>query len=187
MKWIALSVVGLALLAGCQTTQTSVMTADDISDTTAEMAASLKQSAFLRGRTPDSPKAVVLISKVENLTSDIIPVPEQWMIMAQIQGSMPLGSLRESQNVVFVLPPERIAAARRVGYQEEFGGGERPTHLLSATFRSNTRFQRDGDGYVKSRVDLYLLGFELTEFGSRDIVWSDSFDFKREAVGDIKN
>lgn len=189
MRIFATVIAITVLLGGCVSApETSTMTDDDFAATIGAMSASLGRSPFLMHRSPESEQAVVVIRKVENLTSDIIPVPEQWMTMARIQGSMPMRALRDTKNIVFVLPPERVRLAQEAGQRfSDTGSGLKPTHTLGAVFRSSTRAHRNSDGFVDSRVDLYMLSFELAEIESREVVWTDSFDFKRVAVGELHN
>jgi hypothetical protein len=178
-------VIVLALL-GCRSPgRTTVLTHDDLDVATREMAASLAASSFLADRAPDSPPIVVTINKVENLTSDIIPPAEQWMTMARLQGSLPIRQLSRDRNIRFQIPPERRRLVEGAGgrvppeQQQQYV----PTHVMTALFRSSTRTGRDGKGHVDVRQDYYLLQYQITELQSRQIVWEDAFEFKREASG----
>ena len=83
---------------------------------------------------------------------------------------------------------DSLVLAQEAGHRfSDTGSGLKPTHTLGAVFRSSTRAHRNSDGFVDSRVDLYMLSFELAEIESREVVWTDSFDFKRVAVGELHN
>ena len=82
----ALLIVGLTL-AGCASSgpRSTRITQSDLDATVSEMVASLAGSDFLRNRTADSPPIVIVTNKVENLTDDVIPISEQWMLVARLQ------------------------------------------------------------------------------------------------------
>ena len=174
-------------LVGCKSGgQTTELRHDDLNVATQEMAASLAGSDFLRDRNPDSPPIVVTINKVENLTSDIIPPAEQWMLMARLQGSLPIRQLSRDKNIRFQIPPERRPLIARTGHaltpeQEQV---YEPTHVMKAIYRSSTRTVRQkGGGPIDRRQDYYTLTYQISDTGGRQIVWEDSFEFKREAAG----
>lgn len=177
----------VACLAGCQAGgETTELRHDDLNVATTEMAASLAASDFLAGRGPDSPPIVITINKVENLTSDIIPPAEQWMLMARLPGSMPIRQLSRDKNVRFQIPPERrkLLADADVRLTPEQEQDYVPTHVMKAVYRSSTRTARDkGDGHIDRRQDYYTLAYQITDTRGRNIEWEDSFEFKREAAG----
>jgi len=170
-------------LAGCASTNDTRLTGDDFDVTTAKMAESLTHSAFFAERSPASPPVYVVINKVENLTTDIIPPAEQWMLMARIQGALPIRQLGKNKAVFFIIPPEREPMATGAGYRGDFShapAGITPTHVLKATYRSSTRTARDSDGNINRRQEYYTLQYQLTDVAGRDIVWTDMFEFKRQ-------
>jgi hypothetical protein len=183
---LAMLAVALLVLAACASTPTNTrLTGDDLNETTRLMAESLAGSKFFADRSPTSPPVYVVINKVENLTSDIIPPAEQWMLMARIQGAMPIRQLGKNSRVYFIIPPERESMAASGGYKGDFShapAGITPTHVLKAVYRSSTRTVRDSDGNVKRRQDYYTLQYQLTDITGREVVWTDSFEFKRQTA-----
>ena len=181
------AVLGLVQLSGCQAGgQTTELRHDDLNVATAEMAASLAASDFLAGRGPDSPPIVVTINKVENLTSDIIPPGEQWMLMARLQGSQPIRQLSRDKNIRFQIPPERrkLLAGADVRLTPEQAQEYEPTHVMKAIYRSSTRTVRgERKGHIDRRQDYYTLAYQISDIRGRKIEWEDSFEFKREAAG----
>ena len=108
------------------------------------MAAKLSGGQLLAERTPESPRMVIAISKVENLSSDLIPVGEQWMLMAKVRDSVSMVELGKQRNVVFVIPAEHLREAKEAGtLPEDFGKGRKPTHEMG-TRRSARRRGRRG-------------------------------------------
>lgn len=178
----------LCLVAGgCATArETSVMTQDDLNEVTAQMSASLAASDFLRDRTANSPPITITIDKVENLTSDLLPPAEQWMLMARLQGSLPLVDLRRTKNITFQVPPERGPLILDAGYQGQLNLSPIHTHTMTAVFRSATRVARE-EGRVAGRVDLYRMEYKIFDITHRDVQWTDEFMFKREAIGGVHN
>lgn len=181
----ALAGLALALtLASCATPGESTrLRASDFEVTVQQMVQSLGRSNFLAERTPDSPPAYIVINRVENLTTDLIPEAEQWMLMARVQGSMPLRELGRRKNIHFLIPPERQPLLRDAGYKEPLLSGPEATHTLAAVFRAAPRTVAADNRYVGRRQDYYFLQYSLAAIRSREIVWTDQFEFKREAKG----
>lgn len=172
------------LTAGCSSAQSTRLTASDFDQTIEKMVQSLAASDFLRERQPDSPQAWVVINKVENLTTDIIPVAEQWMLVARLQSSVPIKHLAQTKNVRFQITPERHEMLRQAGFTDELITPPTVTHTLAAVFMSAPRAARDGKGgQLTSRSDFYYLEYSLLELETREVVWTDTFEIKREARG----
>jgi hypothetical protein len=180
--WSLLFIAGLCglTLAGCASSgpKSTVLTASDLDTTTAVMAQKLSDSRLLAERTPDSPKMVIAISKVQNLSSDIITEGEQWSLMEKVRGSLPIVQLGLQKNVTFVIPAEHLRSAQAKGtLPSDFASGRKPTHEMDATFRSATR-----SGGL-DRTDAYLVEYRITDLGSGELVWDETFEFKRVARG----
>lgn len=163
--------------------QSTRLTVDDIEAMTAEMAQSMLASDALARRGPDSEPWVVSIDKVLNLSDEVMTKNEQWSIMARVRGAAPITALWDEKAVRFVIPPERVLELRNSEYGPDFGDGfagdRRVTHTMTATFRSVTRAQ------AKRRSDLYYCEFDLLEFATGEPVWSEKFEFKRQAKGHV--
>ncbi|HYE62584.1 MAG TPA: hypothetical protein VD997_11370 [Phycisphaerales bacterium] len=169
----------VAMVGGCAAPARSTqMTSADLDETTAVMAQKLSASRLLAERTPDSPKMVIAIAKVQNLTSDLIPEGEQWMLMEKVKGSLPLLNLGRERNVAFVIPAEHLSAAKRAGtLPEEAALARNPTHEMTATFLSGTRMAG------KDRTDAYLVEYRITSLSTGALEWVETFEFKRAASG----
>jgi len=179
--------LGLSLGACSSAGSSSALTADDFFVTTNEMVASLAASEFLADRDATSPPVVIVINKIENLTSDIIPVPEQWALMWRVQSALPVLGLKKSKNVSFMLPPERmklVEQQRREAGEPPLPAAE-PTHEMAATFRSMTRRKMEAGQAANQRMEFYGLGYRIENLASREVVWQDLFEFKRLANGTI--
>lgn len=183
---LILSVCALCFACSSQGKST-VIRAADFDAATQEMVTSLAASDFLRDRTPDSPLAIITINKVENLTSDPIPPGEQWMLMARLQGALPIRELGQRKNIRFQIPPKRQLLASEGGYRGDFtdpAARTPATHVMKATFRSSTRVARTkSHSLVNDRVDYYTMQYVIESIQTREIVWTDSFEFKRQARG----
>ena len=171
-------------MAGCSTAQSTRLTASDFDLTIEKMVQSLAASDFLKERRPDSSEAWVVINKVENLTTDIIPVSEQWMLVARLQTAVPVKQLADTKNIRFQITPERHAMLREAGFTDELITPPTVTHTLQAVFMSAPRAARSGQGgQLTARSDFYYLEYSLLELQSREVVWTDTFEIKREARG----
>jgi hypothetical protein len=184
-SWTFVAVVTLVCGgSGCVAPQrTTRMTADDLDAMSHALAASLAASDVLAGRTGDSPLWVISISKVQNLSSDVMTDAEQWSVMARLRGSLPIGALWDQKNVRFVIPADRLDVLRDYGELDEvsgpLGSQRRPTHQMTATFRSITRADS------QYRTDLYYCEFSLIDLAAGQPVWSDRFEYKRAAAGHV--
>jgi hypothetical protein len=164
---------------GCATPrQSTSLSVDDIEETARELAAKLSGSDLLLGRNAESPKMVIAIQKVQNLSTDLIPEPQQWYIMAKIRDSQSIMALRRLRNVAFVIPAEHL---RGTGMDREtdqdLGAGRRPTHEMTATFRSATRASG------RNRTDVYLCECRVTSLETGELAWTDTVEFKKSAFG----
>jgi len=162
------------------------MTLDDLNTITAAMTQSLAQSDAIMGRTPNSPMWVISIDRVTNLSSDLMSESERWYVIQKIRSSLPIQAFSKQKNIRFVISAERLDAIRRdpnldlgPGQSPAFGSKRKPTHQMTATFRSVTRAQ------ATQRTELYYCEFELIELAGGEPVWIDRFEYKRGATGHI--
>lgn len=166
--------------------RTTDITQDDLDVTVNAMAASLAASDFLNERTADSPRIVLVTNRVRNLTDNIMTTTERWMLIARLQSTMPIQTMAQQKNIVFVLPPERVADLRRNGFDQDLPQGLEPTHVMTATFYSSRRAAREGKAEITNvKRNFYYLEYSITAVDSREILWSDAFEFGREARGNI--
>ena len=188
LAMVATMVLAAACAGGRATPSTTRIQAADFDETVARMANSLAGSEFLAQRRPDSEPIYITINRVENLTTDIIPVPEQWMLMARVQGAMSLQELSENRNIRFQIPPERQTLVRQRGYTDALHELPRTTHVMHAVFmsapRTGTEAQRRAEErYVGRRTDHYYIEYSITNLDSREVAWMETFEFSREAAG----
>ena len=179
MKRLAPVLLAAVMLSGCAGAPKSTqMTSGDLDETTSVMAQKLAGSRFLADRTPESPRMVIAISKVENLSSDMIPEGEQWLLMERVKGSLPIVELGKQRNIAFVIPAEHLKAAKAKGtLPEEYAANRKPTHEMAATFLSGTRVSG------KDRTDAYFVEYRITDLTSGTLDWNETFEFKRAAAG----
>lgn len=168
-------------LPGCAMTQSrsTRLTTDDVKEMAVQLAASLASSDFLRERSPSSDRMVIAMDNVQNLSSDLVPVSEQWYLMERIRASTPLASLGSQRNIAFVIPADNLRQLKdRVGAEAALAGaGRAPTHAMRGVLRSVTR------AAGLDRTDLYSFETRVIDLGSGAVLWSDSFELKRAAVG----
>ena len=104
----------------------------------AEMKASLAGSDFLHDRNASSPQMRIVIEKARNLTSEIIPETERWMVVAQVRDSLPIQEVSKAKNIQMQIHPSRHATLMRAGYGGQLFKSPDPTHVLIAMGRSDT-------------------------------------------------
>lgn len=176
--WVIAGACALAAGGCAAPARSTAITVGDIQETAAEMAAKLRASDFLKERGPGSPRMVIAIQKVENLTMDLIPEADRWYLMDKVRSSFSLTELSKEKNIAFVIPAEKLRAARERGTLDETFAAERsPTHEMTATLRSVTRTAG------QARTDLYLCEYRITDLADGALEWSDAFEFKRAALG----
>jgi len=173
-------------MAGCASKpvgESTRMTIADIEAMAESMAQSLLSNQSLLERGPTSDPWIVSMDKVLNLSDDVMTQNEQWSIMAQVRGATAIQALSDEKAVRFVIPPERVIELRNSPYGPDFDDGfandRQVTHTMTATFRSVTRAQ------AKVRSDLYYCEFDLLNLTTGEPVWSDRFEFKRQAKGHV--
>lgn len=171
-------IVGVGLGACTTAPKSSRLAVEDIEHTAIELGAKLGGSDFLQGRTAESARVAIAITKVENLSMDIIPENDRWYIMARVREGQGLEPLRRLRNVVFVVPMEFLRdSLTPTEFDREYASGRKPTHEMEATFRSATRTAG------KDRTDAYLCEMRVTSLDTREIVWTDIVEFKKTAFG----
>lgn len=170
---------GLAATPGCASPKpkSSRLAVDDIAHAARELAARLTESDFLQGRSPESERIVVAISKVENLTADIIPEPDRWYMMVKVRDSASIDALRRLRNIVFVVPREHLGESVETEFDRAFASGRRPTHEMTATFRGAVR------AAGRDRTDAYLCELRITSLDTRELAWTGIVEFKKTAFG----
>lgn len=181
--------VGLALLcllvfpACASKPRTTRLQLDDFNAAAAKMAQSLAASRFLAERGPDSPPIIVTVNKIENLTDDIITPAEQWMFIEKVRTTLPIRELREQKNITFQIPIEQQRMLAADGFDMDPFAGPKPTHVMKAAFLSTPRMGLDDNRNIDRRVDFYYMEYAITDLNSRQLVWIDTFEFKRQAFG----
>ncbi len=184
--WSTLLAVAMGVAVGCTAAPKSTrLTADDFAVTEAKMRDDLAQSDFLRERSPDSPPMIIVVDRVENLTSDVIPLAEQWMAVYRVIDALPIRELRETKNIRIILPRQRYEMLADKGLALAPDGGLKATHLMYAEFRSSSRATRSEGQLTDRRMEHYLLTYRITDTVGREIGWASNFEFRRIARGDV--
>lgn len=160
----------------------SRLTAGDFEFVSSEMAAKLAASDWLAERGPDSPPMTIAVSKVENLTTDLISEGEKWYLVDTVLDSESMKALKALRNIRFVIPAEKLVLLRKtLGPEEDVAQQRSPTHTLAARMVSVTR------AAGRDRTDLYNCEFRIVELASGELVWTDHAELKRIAAGRAYN
>ena len=170
-------IIAALALPGCAAPQHSTrMTVDDIARMSEQMAESLANSKALRDRTPQSPRWIITLQKVENLSSDLLTEGERWAVMAKLQSSLPIRALWDQRNIRLVIPAEKTRVIQQQPDMQGFEVLEERMEKVgirgTATGRikfTNMRVPKEnilgplGKGL---RVALTVLDFGRTTFGA---------------------
>ncbi|MCW5776470.1 MAG: hypothetical protein KIS87_08540 [Phycisphaeraceae bacterium] len=180
----AACVLGACAASG-SSKQTTRLRHGDLALAGAEMRERFAAARFLEGRTPDSPPMRIVIRRLENLSSDRVPIAEQWAMVSGLIADRGVQQAARERGVVFQLPPEKAALLRETGVEYPALLPEHnPTHVLRATIRSVVRGgPTRGTGPADVRKDVYLISYEVEEIDSREVVWQADVEFAREARG----
>ncbi|MCL4742764.1 MAG: hypothetical protein KJZ54_11255 [Phycisphaerales bacterium] len=188
-RLLSLCLVVACVLGACAATGSSSRTTrlrhGDLSLAVAEMRERFATAGFLEGRTPDSPPMRIVIRRLENLSSDRVPVAEQWAMVSGLIADAGVQAAARERGVVFQLPPEKAALLRETGREYPALLPEHnPTHIMRASIRSLVRGGAvRGRGPADVRKDVYLISYEVEEIDSREVVWQAGVEFAREARG----
>ncbi len=159
----------------------------DLEQAVLEVRGELAESRFLAGRGEDSPEARLVLRRVENVSTDRIPVAEQWALPARVISHPGMQELLRARNVSVQLPPEKAALLERGGLEfPALEPEDRPTHLLRAQIASGTRAAslaggRDAD----IRKEYYLITFVIEDLQGREVLWQGDAELAREAEGSV--
>lgn len=185
MRWALALATALPCLVtpACHSTPRSTrLRVEDFEFVATEMAARLHASSLLDGRGPDSPPIIAALTKVENLSSDILSDGEKWYLMDRVFDSDSIDALRRSRNIRFVIPAEKLRLLNKALAPDEQTAARRaPTHTITARLRSLER------SAGRDRTDLYDCQFTMTDLAGGEIVWTDSVALKRVARGRAYN
>ncbi len=183
-----------ALLGGCATSwfgrtddgaRSTRLTGADLAEAGDAVAQQLADAEFLRGRTPDSEPIRLVARQLDNLSSDRIPIAEQWMAISRVLSDRGVQELFRTRSVVVQLPPERVEMLSDAGFEfPALRPEDRPTHELRAEIRSATRAgSSTGDRGADVRKDVYLVTYSIVDLEQRTLVWEGSSEVAREAFG----
>ncbi len=176
---LGVSVVNAFFLTGCnhpsRSTQLQTL---DFESIVVEIAASLRESDFLSGRTPESPEILLTSREPTNLTSDLMTKGERWYLIDRITHSFHLRDLAGERRIRFIVPAERLENLKEaIGFERTIGEERKPTHVLAAVFRNITR------SFALDRTDLYAAHYSITALESGETVWTGEYLLKRTAAG----
>jgi hypothetical protein len=178
------------IAGGCASTaraRTTRLASADLDQAVLEMRDKLASSRFLADRGPDSPESRLVLRRVENLSTDRIPIAEQWSLASRVISHPGMQQLLRARNVVVQLPPEKVAILERAGLEfPALASEDRPTHVMRATIASGTRAgSLSGGPDADIRKEYYLVTFVIEDLQGRDILWQADVDLAREAGGSI--
>lgn len=179
-----------AVLLGCSGARVARSTrlADaDLTQAVLDLRRQLADSRFLAERSPDSPEARLVLRRVENLSTDRIPVAEQWSLAARAIGDPGMQELLRSKHITLQLPPEKIALLERGGLDfPDLEPESWPTHLLTSQIASGTRAgSLTGGRDADIRKEYYLISFDIEDLQQRELLWQGSAELAREAEGTV--
>ncbi len=158
---------------------TTFLQSVDLVDSTEKMARSFAQSPAIMSRTYASPRWIISIDKIVNHTNQIIPENEKWAYIGRLRARMTQARISEQRSLVWIVPPEKwpIIAEELRSTGEPPDLRRPPTHLLTGQFSALTNTSGEG------RSDAYLCTYELVDLATGEVVWQDSWEVKRSAVG----
>lgn len=185
---VAAAVFGL-LAAGCASTPrrdaSTRLRWEDVDVAVNDVRDQLAESDFLAGRGEDAGAVRLVLRRVENISSDRIPVGEQWSMVSRVVSHRGMQELLRERGVTIQLPPEKVALLEREGFDVPALEPEHsPTHAMRAQIASATRAGAEsGGGPADVRKDYYLITFTIEDLQGREVLWQGASEFAREARG----
>jgi hypothetical protein len=185
--------------------RTTRLRASDLDIAVAEVRESLAASAFLSGRTGESPVIRLVPSELENLSSDRLSRIDRWAAVSRVLFDPGMKRLLASGNVELLMPRDGALLLTRYGLAVDpdarvapVGMDESPdfapTHVLDGKVLSITRGVAGaggggggGAGTAESptdvRQDLVRVEYTIVDLSTRRVEWSAAHEFKRAASG----
>ncbi|HZW10154.1 MAG TPA: hypothetical protein VFF69_09650 [Phycisphaerales bacterium] len=179
-----------AAASGCASAaraRTTRLASADLDQAVLEIRDSLASSRFIAERGPASAEARLVLRRVENLSTDRIPVAEQWSLASRVIAHEGMQELLRSKNVVVQLPPEKVTLLGRGGLEfPALGPEDRPTHVMRAQIASGTRAASLAGGRrADIRKEYYLISFAIEDLQGREVLWQGDAELAREAQGSL--
>lgn len=179
--------------------------ASDLDIAVTEVRESLAASAFLAGRTGESPVIRLVPSELENLSSDRLSRIDRWAAVSRVLFDPGMKRLLAGGNVELLMPRDGALLLTRYGLAVDpdarvapVGMDESPdfapTHVLGGKVLSITRGVAGADagggggaGTAESptdvRQDLVRVEYTIVDLSTRRVEWSAAHEFKRAASG----
>lgn len=181
---LLLGAPGCASAAQARTTR---LASADLDQAVLELRDELAASRFLAGRGGGSEPVRLVLRRVENISSDRVPVAEQWSLASRVISHPGMQEMLRARNVLVQLPPEKIALLERGGLEfPALEPEDRPTHVMRAQIASGTRAASLAGGRAADiRKDYYLVTFVVEDLTSREVLWQGDAELAREAEGSL--
>jgi hypothetical protein len=177
------------MMVGCTGGGSTRLTTADMQSMAREVSAKLTASEFMRGRDASSERMQIALTRPENLTDDVMPHRELWFVMAMVRSDANLIELGRQKNFIVVIPADALADVRDGGSTALREGQafflRDASHTLQATLRNATRTstQIATRAAEFARSDVYLVDFRLQHVATGELLWTDSVELKRQALG----
>ena len=193
MTWLTAGVCATAVsavLVGCSGTRAARTTrlADaDLTQAVLGLREQLATGRFLAERSGNAPEARLVLRRVENVSTDRIPVAEQWSLAARVISDPRMQELLRGKHVVVQLPPEKVELLERGGLEfPDLLPESWPTHIMTSQIASGTRAgSLEGGRDADIRKEYYLISFAIEDLQGREVLWQGSAELAREAEGTV--
>lgn len=181
-------ILASGLLAGCGSapSRTTQYTAEDAQRTSVELRQQLADSAWLAGRTPQSPEIWLLPDELTNASNERLTEGDRWAIIGRALFDPGMQQFLRQRSVWIIMPPERLPGLRQAGVDVPPTTSRAATHFLRGSFRSATRTgSTEGRRVSDVRTDTFLIDLTALEADSGRAVWTGTHEFKRFARGSL--
>jgi hypothetical protein len=192
-RWYVLwlCILGAFALGGCTGGGSTRLTTADMQSMAREVSAKLTASDFMRGRDASSERMQIALTRPENLTDDVMPHRELWFLMAMVRADADLIELGRQKNFIVIIPADSLADMREstsptTPLREGSAFFLRDaSHTMHATLRNATRTSTEVASRAAdfARSDVYLIDFRLQAVATGELLWTDSVELKRQALG----
>lgn len=185
-----LSLSVLVCTSGCATTaqaHSTRLTDADLQQAVLQLRDQLAASRWLLERDTSSPPDRLVVRKVENLSSDRIPMAEQWSLVLKLISHRGVQDLLKRKHIIVQLPPEKVEMLEAHGFSfPQLTTENQPTMVMRAQIASASRLgARDGQAQADIRRDYYLLSMTIEDLTTRAVLWQGQTELSREARGSL--
>ena len=175
--WFGLALVASGCASATQAGHNTLLDSVDLVQMTDQMARSIVADPRVEQAIAEHGSLKVVVEPVENrLTAEVLPRGQAEAFTARVRALL---SQKAADKFTWVLNKDEFYDLRGKELDVALGPAPEavnPDYALTAIFSSLS------DESSKGRTDFYLCRYELSNLQTRNVLWSDSYKVKKQAV-----